>query len=168
MLRGVSLIIPALNEAGAIGATLRELPWDLLSECIIVDNGSADSTAEEARRNGARVVSEPRRGFLPAADEGVGESPRIIHRISKGCDAYSAGALPAQERTQWSFRADLSIVSCRTVTGLRGFPCHANRRGYLLVIEALNICRDIIEAVFHREVTGIETMHFRVRQIAQV
>lgn len=62
-LRGVSLIIPALNEAEAIGATLRDLPWDLLSECIVVDNGSTDSTAEEARRNGARVVSEPRRGY---------------------------------------------------------------------------------------------------------
>jgi glycosyltransferase involved in cell wall biosynthesis len=62
-LRGVSLIIPALNEAEAIGATLRELPWDFLSECIVVDNGSTDATAEEARRNGARVVSEPRRGY---------------------------------------------------------------------------------------------------------
>jgi glycosyltransferase involved in cell wall biosynthesis len=62
-LRGVSLIIPALNESEAIGAALRELPWDLLSECIVVDNGSTDGTAEEARRYGARVVSEPRRGY---------------------------------------------------------------------------------------------------------
>jgi glycosyltransferase involved in cell wall biosynthesis len=63
MLRGISLIIPALNEAEAIGETVRELPWDLLSECIVVDNGSTDATAEEARQNGARVVSEPRRGY---------------------------------------------------------------------------------------------------------
>ena len=63
MLRGISLIIPALNEAEAIGETVRELPWDLLSECIVVDNGSTDATAAEARQNGARVVSEPRRGY---------------------------------------------------------------------------------------------------------
>jgi len=61
-LRGVSLIIPALNEAEAIGPTLRELPWHLLAECIVVDNGSTDTTAEEARKNGASVISEPRRG----------------------------------------------------------------------------------------------------------
>jgi glycosyltransferase involved in cell wall biosynthesis len=70
-LSGVSLIIPALNEAEAIGATLRELPWDLLSECIVVDNGSTDSTAYEARRNGARVVPEPRRGYGRACYTGV-------------------------------------------------------------------------------------------------
>ena len=55
-LRGVSLIIPALNEAEAIGPTLRELPWHLLAECIVVDNGSTDATAEEAQRNGACVI----------------------------------------------------------------------------------------------------------------
>jgi len=71
MLRGVSLIVPALNEAGVIGATLRELPWDFLSECIVVDNGSTDATAEEARRQGARVVSEPRRGYGRACYAGV-------------------------------------------------------------------------------------------------
>jgi glycosyltransferase involved in cell wall biosynthesis len=35
-------------------------------EIIVVDNGSTDDTAEVARRAGARVVSEPRRG-IPAA-----------------------------------------------------------------------------------------------------
>ena len=56
-LSGVSLIIPALNEAEAIGPTLRELPWHLLAECIVVDNGSTDATAEEAQRNGASCDS---------------------------------------------------------------------------------------------------------------
>lgn len=70
-LAGISLIIPALNEAEAIGPTLRELPWDLLAECIVVDNGSTDATADEAQRNGARVVSEPRRGYGRACAAGV-------------------------------------------------------------------------------------------------
>ncbi len=70
-LSGVSLIIPALNEAEAIGLTLRELPWHLLAECIVVDNGSTDSTAEEAKRNGAFVIFEPRRGYGQACHSGV-------------------------------------------------------------------------------------------------
>jgi glycosyltransferase involved in cell wall biosynthesis len=70
-LRGVSLIIPALNEAEAIGPTLRELPWHLLAECIVVDNGSTDTTAEEAKKNGASVISEPRRGYGQACSSGA-------------------------------------------------------------------------------------------------
>ena len=70
-LTGVSLIIPALNEAEVIGSTLRDLPWTLLDECIVVDNGSTDATAEEAKRNGARVVSEPRRGYGRACHSGT-------------------------------------------------------------------------------------------------
>ena len=70
-LSGVSLIIPALNEAEAIGPTLRELPWHLLAECIVVDNGSIDGTGEEAKRNGACVILEPRRGYGQACYSGA-------------------------------------------------------------------------------------------------
>jgi glycosyltransferase involved in cell wall biosynthesis len=75
-LRGVSLIIPALNEAEAIGLTLRELPWHLLAECIVVDNGSTDTTAQEARRNGASVILEPRRGYGQACHSGAHAADR--------------------------------------------------------------------------------------------
>src|SRR5262245_30611485 len=71
VLEGVSLVIPALNEAEAIGETVRDLPWDLIEECIVVDNGSTDATAEEARRHGARVIVEPRRGYGQACYTGV-------------------------------------------------------------------------------------------------
>jgi glycosyltransferase involved in cell wall biosynthesis len=67
----VSLIIPALNEAEAIGPTLRELPWPLLAECIVVDNGSTDGTGDEAKRNGACVILEPRRGYGQACYSGA-------------------------------------------------------------------------------------------------
>ena len=70
-LSGVSLIIPALNEAEAIGPTLRELPWHLLTECIVVDNGSTDGTGEEAKRNGACVILEPQRGYGQACYSGA-------------------------------------------------------------------------------------------------
>ncbi|HWB32654.1 MAG TPA: glycosyltransferase family 2 protein [Acidobacteriaceae bacterium] len=70
----ISLIIPALNEGEVIGQTVRELPWDLLVECIVVDNGSTDTTAEEARQAGARVVSEPRRGYGRACWAGASAS----------------------------------------------------------------------------------------------
>jgi glycosyltransferase involved in cell wall biosynthesis len=67
----VSVIIPALNEEAAIGTVVREVPRDLVSEIIVVDNGSTDRTAAVARAAGARVVREPRRGYGAACLAGA-------------------------------------------------------------------------------------------------
>jgi len=66
-----SVIIPALNEAGVIGALVARIPRELVGEVLVVDNGSTDGTAGEAARAGARVVSEPRRGYGAACWAGV-------------------------------------------------------------------------------------------------
>ena len=57
---GVSVVIPALNEAESIGVVVRSMPWERIDECIVVDNGSTDRTAQVAREAGARVVTSPR------------------------------------------------------------------------------------------------------------
>jgi glycosyltransferase involved in cell wall biosynthesis len=66
-----SLIIPALNEAGAVGELLRQIPRELFAQILVVDNGSTDSTAEVARQAGAQVISEPRRGYGRACLAGL-------------------------------------------------------------------------------------------------
>ena len=68
----VSVVIPALNEEEPIGDVVRAIPREIASEVIVVDNGSTDRTAEAARAAGARVVSEPRRGYGRACRAGVG------------------------------------------------------------------------------------------------
>ena len=69
-LKRVAVVIPALDEAEAIGLVLREIP-PLVSEVIVVDNGSTDRTAEVAVAHGARVVSEARRGYGQACLTGI-------------------------------------------------------------------------------------------------
>jgi glycosyltransferase involved in cell wall biosynthesis len=64
-------VIPALNEAENIAAVVRQMPWDLIGECIVVDNGSTDATAAEARSAGARVVEQPQRGYGRACAAGA-------------------------------------------------------------------------------------------------
>src|SRR4051812_2504471 len=58
-----TLIIPALNEEACIGPLLAELPAGLIQQLLVIDNGSTDDTAGVARRAGAQVISEPRRGY---------------------------------------------------------------------------------------------------------
>jgi len=69
------LIVPALNEAPVVGTLVRRVPRDAVAEVIVVDNGSTDGTAAAAREAGARVVSEPRRGYGAACYAGVSSLP---------------------------------------------------------------------------------------------
>jgi len=67
----VSVIIPALNEEEPIAGVVREcFATGLPDEVIVVDNGSADRTAERAREVGARVATAPR-GYGRACAAGV-------------------------------------------------------------------------------------------------
>jgi len=56
----ISVIIPALNERESIGQVVASMPWDRIAECLVVDNGSTDGTAEVAALAGARVIASPR------------------------------------------------------------------------------------------------------------
>lgn len=67
----ISVIIPALNEEEPIAGVVREAAETKIPhEIIVVDNGSADRTAERARDAGARVVKAPR-GYGRACAAGV-------------------------------------------------------------------------------------------------
>jgi len=72
----VSIVFPALNEEAAIARCVDEAMEalgqnGLRGEVVVVDNGSTDRTAEIARRGGARVVTEPRRGYGAACLRGL-------------------------------------------------------------------------------------------------
>ncbi len=56
----VTVIIPALNEVESIGAVVRSMPWSLIAECIVVDNGSTDGTGPAAAAEGARIANSAR------------------------------------------------------------------------------------------------------------
>lgn len=60
--RRVSVIIPALNEAEAIGRVLGDIP-DWVDQVIVGDNGSSDNTAAIAAAQGATIAHEPRQGY---------------------------------------------------------------------------------------------------------
>lgn len=57
--RTVSVVLPALDEEATVGGVVRAvLPFvgSLVDECVVMDSGSTDRTAEVAAEAGARVV----------------------------------------------------------------------------------------------------------------
>ncbi|MHA2247131.1 MAG: glycosyltransferase family 2 protein [Candidatus Hodarchaeales archaeon] len=65
----ISFVIPALNEEMCIMYTLQKLPLQDLrkkgldTEVLVIDNGSEDNTVELAKKEGAKVLIEPNRGY---------------------------------------------------------------------------------------------------------
>jgi glycosyltransferase involved in cell wall biosynthesis len=67
----ISVDIPTLNEAQAIGEVVSAVPQDRVQDIFVVDNGSTDDTAKQATLAGARVIYEPRRGYGSACMAGA-------------------------------------------------------------------------------------------------
>ena len=107
----IAVIIPALDEEEAIGRVIAEIPPPA-SEIIVVDNGSRDRTAEVARRAGARVVSEPRRGYGQACLAGIAAAPDAdVYVFLDGDRSDHPEQLPEVVAPILSGRADLVIGS---------------------------------------------------------
>jgi len=70
----ISVIIPAFNRAGIIREALSSVHAQTRSplETIVIDDASADGTADVAEREGARVIRlEQNRGAAAARNEGI-------------------------------------------------------------------------------------------------
>ncbi|MEM9325781.1 MAG: glycosyltransferase family 2 protein [Bacteroidota bacterium] len=67
----IRVIIPAFNEQNAVGLVVEEIPPDLVSEVIVVDNGSTDNTYDTALEKGATALKEHRKGYGRACLKGM-------------------------------------------------------------------------------------------------
>ncbi|MEH6765415.1 MAG: glycosyltransferase family 2 protein [Aequorivita antarctica] len=70
MIKNIKVIIPAYNEEGSIGKVIAEIP-SIVSEIIVVDNNSSDTTSEVARKAGATVLFQPNPGYGNACLKGM-------------------------------------------------------------------------------------------------
>jgi glycosyltransferase involved in cell wall biosynthesis len=126
------IILPCLDEADALPVVLAALPagWPVL----VVDNGSTDGTAEVARSLGARVVSEPRRGYGAAVHAGLEAARSELVAVLDGDGSMDAGVLPAMAAAVAAGDTDLA-VGRRVPEGRGVWPWHA--RAGNVVIAAL-------------------------------
>jgi glycosyltransferase involved in cell wall biosynthesis len=73
-MRGLTILIPTLNEAGTVGDVLRSIPDDYSGAVLIVDGGSTDATVPIARGLGFPVIQQRGRGLGDAIMTGVHSS----------------------------------------------------------------------------------------------
>jgi glycosyltransferase involved in cell wall biosynthesis len=99
-IRQVSIIIPAFNEGAAVRETVAELyrifeVTDIAAEIIVVDDGSKDNTAREAKAAGARVIQHrSNRGYGASLKTGIIAASSDIIAITDADGTYPAKYLP--------------------------------------------------------------------------
>jgi glycosyltransferase involved in cell wall biosynthesis len=125
------VILPALDEAGAIGWVLDRMPAGY--HPIVVDNGSTDATAELAAERGAQVVHQPVRGFGSACWAGLQAATDDIVCFMD-CDASLDPAyLPSLVAVL--ARGDAELVVGERVASRGSWPAHARIANTVLAAE---------------------------------
>ncbi len=111
----LTVIVPTLNEAAHLAASLSSLPRE--AEVVVCDGGSVDETLSMSTRSGARVVTGSRgraRQMNRGADAARGDTLLFLHAdCTLGPDAYDQiqTALDNDDVVGGSFRMSIRDAS---------------------------------------------------------
>jgi glycosyltransferase involved in cell wall biosynthesis len=152
----VDVILPCLNEAGAIPWIMERIPEGY--RAIIVDNGSTDGSADIARDLGATVVFESRKGFGAACHAGLlaasapiamfsdcdasldpGDFHLVVDPVAAGEEDFVMARRMPTERAAWSWESGVANkVLTQQIKKYTGYEVHdlgvlraASREGLL-------------------------------------
>ncbi|WP_246098159.1 glycosyltransferase family 2 protein [Rhodococcus spelaei] len=128
----MTVVIPCRNESGSLPGVLAAMPDGY--RALVVDNGSADGTADVARECGAEVVYEPEPGYGSAVHAGVLAARTPIVCVLDGDGSLDPGELPELVRLVRA-GADLAVGRRRPAPHA-GWPVHA-RLGNTLIARRL-------------------------------
>lgn len=118
----VAALVPAFNEAAAIGAVVTDLlalryaDQPVFDRVIVCDNASTDDTAAQAAKAGATVVFEPRRGYGAACLRAIdaAEDAELLVFVDGDHSAYAADITALLAPLAASPGADL-VIGSRTL-----------------------------------------------------
>ena len=125
------VVLPVLNEVEAIPTVLAAMPAGY--EPIVVDNGSDDGSGDLARRLGAKVVYEPRRGFGAACFAGLRAAGAEVVCFMDCDESLDPRELPSVVDPVAGGAADLVLGRRHAAPG--AWPLHARVANRALVAE---------------------------------
>lgn len=139
----IEVILPVLDEAEAIPAVLGAMPPGFVP--VVVDNDSRDGSADVARALGARVVSEPRRGFGAACFAGLTAATSEVVCFMDCDGSLDPRELPSVVSPVADGLADLCLGSRRAVSG--AWPWHARLANRALAFELRRRCGVVVSDI---------------------
>lgn len=153
----VDVVLPVLDEAGSLPQVLTGMPDGF--HPIVVDNGSTDGSAEIARRLGAQVISERRRGFGAACFAGLVAATGDVVCFMDCDGSLDSADLPLVATPVERGDADLMLGT--RLANYRAWPLHARLANRALAWEVRRryhvSLRDIgpMRAVLRRELLAL-------------
>ncbi len=128
--------MPVLDEAEALPGVLAAFPADYAP--LVVDNGSTDGSGELARRLGAQVVHEPRRGFGAACFAGLSAASTDLVCFMDADGSLDPAELPRVSDPVAAGTADLCLARRRADPG--AWPAHARLANRFIAWELTRRC----------------------------
>jgi len=169
---GLSVVIPAWNERENLEHLLPAVQRVLLRvgapfEVIVVDGGSADGTAEAARRHGARVIQQTERGYggallagfaaargpyLLTMDADLSHPPVFIEEFWRRRDEaevlIASRYVPGGKAQMSRFRRLLSVILNRTYAVLLAVPLRDLSSGFRMYRRELLLAEEPVARDF--------------------
>ncbi len=150
----LSAVIPTLNAAAGLGATLAALASQV-DQVLVADGGSTDTTSAIAAAAGARVIAAPRgRGSQLAAGIAAADTPwlLLIHADTRpgpgwraAAAAFMADPVNAARAAYFRFALDDAAPQARRLERAVAWRCRA--LGLPYGDQGLLIHRDLLAAV---------------------
>jgi glycosyltransferase involved in cell wall biosynthesis len=149
----ISVVIPALNEEGAIRSTVLEVARTLADaslgpfEIVVVDDGSTDRTAALATEAGARIVSHPHNvGYGKSLKDGILAARYDTIVISDADGTYPIASIPELVR---EYRRGFDMVV--------GARIGEHYRESIVKAPLRNILKGIVEFTAARKIPDINS-----------
>ena len=142
----LSVVIPTLNAAAGLGATLGALAE--ADEIIVADGGSSDATRDIAARLGAKVIDAPRgRGTQLAAGIAAanGEWLLLLHADTRLAPGWPGAQRDPARAGYFRFALDSADPRARRLERWVAWRCR--RLGLPYGDQGLLIHRDLLHAV---------------------
>lgn len=137
--RGVAVLIPCYNEEATIADVVHKFRAVLPeAEICVFDNNSSDGTADAARRAGASVYFERRRGKGYVVQAMFRKIQADLYLVVDGDGTYPAGAASSLMQPVLRHEADM-VIGSRLATSANSQFRWLNRAGNRFFLVLLNL-----------------------------